>query len=70
MEFRSKSVSVEVNLIPQLPPCWIFSSVTSAIARQIQVLAFTKQPGSLSEIAVKEKKEGKKNYLPQNFGNL
>lgn len=25
MEFRSKSVSVEVNLIPQLPPCWIFS---------------------------------------------
>lgn len=33
-----------------------FFRVTSAIARQIQVPAFTKQPGSLSEIAVKERK--------------
>lgn len=42
-----------------------FFRVTSAIARQIQVPVFTKQLGSRSEIAVKEKKEGKKNYLPQ-----
>ena len=48
----------------------MFFRVPSAIARQIQVPAFTKQLGSRSEIAVKEKKEGKKNYLPQNFGNL